>query len=234
MVNFLLELIDFNEGIDYAVVSKILIIYLVLLWFFVSLWVFNDAKYRFNNILLAIVLGILNLVLSFPFLLIYLLIRPSHREDWDEYGEDGGINIPIVNFTNKEGIAISLHLKIDSKKLTDVNSDYQLDVSLNKDNGEEITTENVQTALNTQRVNKRDKVERAKNSFGRKVSGMGRVTKDGLKKIDVRKVLPKLKKSNVKVVESLDLTRDIDSTVVSKSQNKNEKRKNKNKKKKRK
>lgn len=132
MVNFILELIDFNEGVDYSIVTKIVLLYLVLLWVFVSIWVFNDAKYRFNSIWVAVVLALLNLLLSFPFLLIYLLIRPSHREDWDDV-VDGGINIPVANFTGKEGVVISLQLKIDSKKMLDEKIDYNLDIVLNND-----------------------------------------------------------------------------------------------------
>lgn len=138
MVNFILELISFNEGIDYSVVTKIVVIYLILLWVFVSVWVFNDAKVRFNNIFVAGCLALLNLLLSFPFLLIYLLIRPSHRDEWDEVS-DGGINIPVANFTGKDGVVISLQLKIDSKKILDEKIDYNLDVVLNKDNGEDST-----------------------------------------------------------------------------------------------
>lgn len=132
MVNFILDLISFNEGIDYSVVTKIVVVYLVLLWVFVSVWVFNDAKYRFSNLWVAGILALLNLVLSFPFLLIYLLIRPSHRDEWDESSE-GGINIPVANFTGKDGVLISLQLKIDTKKILEEKIDYNLDVSLNKD-----------------------------------------------------------------------------------------------------
>lgn len=133
MVDLVLELIDFNEGVDYSVVSKIVIVYLILLWVFVSIWVFNDARYRFNNSIIAFFLAVLNLFLSFPFLLIYLLIRPSHREEWDDLNEEGGVNIPVVNFTGKDGVVISLQLKIDSKKILDENIDYKLDVTLNKE-----------------------------------------------------------------------------------------------------
>jgi hypothetical protein len=138
MVNFILELISFNEGVDYSVVTKIVVLYLVLLWVFVSVWVFNDAKARFNNLLVAGILALLNLILSFPFLLIYLLIRPSHREEWDD-ASDGGINIPVANFTGKDGVVISLQLKIDSKKILDEKIDYNLDVVLNKENEEPST-----------------------------------------------------------------------------------------------
>lgn len=133
MIDIILELIDFNEGVDYAVVTKVIVVYLVLLWFFVSMWVFNDAKYRFNNWVIAIFLALLNLVLSFPFLLIYLLVRPSQRDDLDDFNEEGGVNIPIVNFTKDDGVVISLQLKIDSKKIVEDNIDYQLDVALTKD-----------------------------------------------------------------------------------------------------
>ena len=138
MVNFILDLISFNEGIDYSTVSKIVVGDLILLWIFVSIWVFNDAKLRFNNLIVAAFLGVLNLVLSFPFLLIYLLIRPSHRDEWDD-SSDGGINIPVANFTGKEGVVISLQLKIDTKKILDEKTDYNLDIVLNKDNEEPST-----------------------------------------------------------------------------------------------
>lgn len=133
MIDLILELIDFNEGVNYAVVTKIIVVYLALLWFFVSVWVFNDAKYRFNSWVIAFFLAILNLILSFPFLLIYLLVRPSHREDLDDFSEEGGVNIPIVNFTKDNGVVISLQLKIDSKKIVEDNIDYKLDVALTKD-----------------------------------------------------------------------------------------------------
>jgi len=133
MVNFILELISFNEGVDYSVVTEIVVLYLILLWVFVSVWVFNDAKARFNNLVVAGILALLNLILSFPFLLIYLLIRPSHRDEWDE-ASDGGINIPVANFTGKDGVVISLQLKIDSRKILDEKVDYNLDVVLNKEN----------------------------------------------------------------------------------------------------
>lgn len=109
--------------------------YLSLLWVFVSIWVFNDARYRFNNTIIALFLAFLNLFLLFPFLLIYLLIRPSRREDWDDLAESGGVSIPVVNFTDKDGVVISLHLKIDSKKILDDNADYKVDISLNRDDG---------------------------------------------------------------------------------------------------
>ncbi len=140
MINFILELIDFNEGIDYGTVSKIVTIYLILLWFFVSLWLYNDAKYRFNNLILAVLLGVLNFFLSFPFLLIYLLIRPSHREEWDDYIEEGGINIPIINFTQQDGIVISLQLKVNNKKLSSGEAaDYNLNVVLDTPHDEDDT-----------------------------------------------------------------------------------------------
>lgn len=135
MVDLILELVDFNEGIDYSIVSKVVLTYLSLLWFFVSVWVFNDARYRFDNTIIAFFLAFLNLFLLFPFLLIYLLIRPSRREDWDDLAESGGVSIPVVNFADKDGVVISLHLKIDSKKILDDNADYKVDISLNRDDG---------------------------------------------------------------------------------------------------
>lgn len=173
MVNFILELIDFNEGVDYSVVTSIVIIYLVLLWVFVSVWVFNDAKYRFNNLIVAGMLALLNLVLSFPFLLIYLLIRPSHRDDWDDTS-DGGINIPIVNFTGKDGVVISLQLKIDSKKILDEKIDYNLDVILNKDNEEtstgkiEIIAENNDTESYNVDVEKKNYISKSYEKITKK------------------------------------------------------------------
>lgn len=148
MIDLVLDLIDFNEGINYVLVSKVIIIYLILLWCFVSVWVFNDARSRFSSKFIAVVLALVNLILSFPFLLIYLLIRPSTKDGWEDSIEDGGVNIPIVNFTKKGKVMISLQLQIDSKSFLDKDGDeYKFDISLKNKDGSELKGNPLNDAL---------------------------------------------------------------------------------------
>ena len=223
MVNFILELIDFNEGVDYSVVTSIVIIYLVLLWVFVSVWVFNDAKYRFNNLIVAGMLALLNLVLSFPFLLIYLLIRPSHRDDWDDTS-DGGINIPIVNFTGKDGVVISLQLKIDSKKILDEKIDYNLDVILNKDNEEtstgkiEIRAENNDTERYNVDVEKKNYISKSFEKITKKFKSI-------FSSLKGKRTRNNEDDQSTKDFETLEVTSDLKTKSKSKKKNKKWKKK---------
>ncbi len=233
MIDIILELIDFNESVDYSVVTKIVLAYLVLLWIFVSIWVFNDAKYRFNNMIIAILLGILNLVLSFPFLLIYLLVRPSHRDDDDDFSEEGGVNIPIVNFTKDDGVVISLQLKIDSKKIVEDKIDYKLDVALTKDDNtvipgrveisasipEKEETEQTKVPFT---VRLRTKMKSLIESFKEKVGNLKSKLSGKLKR-----------KENVTVVIKDENLKE-DEKVLPAKETRSKKKKNKSKKKKRK
>lgn len=130
MAELILDLVSFNRDVpDYSIIIPLTIVYLLVLWVIVSVWVYFDAKKRYQNRFFAILIALANLVLQFPFLFVYLLIRPDSpelAEDWVE----GGLNVPIVNFTGDEGVIMSLELRINPKKLADEkSSEMKIDVS---------------------------------------------------------------------------------------------------------
>ena len=244
MVDLILDLIDFNEGIDYSFVSRIVVLYLVVLWIFVSVWVFNDAKYRFGSKFVAFLFSILNFFLSFPFLLIYLLVRPSHRDEWDDALESGGINIPVANFVGKEGVTISFNLKINSKKILDENSDYKLDISLDNEDGtqtENIIVESTGVMIPSEDDNK--KQVKSLSSLKRLSITIKNVFKSTLELIvkpfsSLRQKVQSKRQSKTNKFEMIDESQNMyepnNSKIAQKKSSKESKKKNKSKKKKKK
>ncbi len=134
MVQFLLDLIQFNNQVpDYSIIIPVVIIYLCSLWLIVSIWTFFDARKRYSRKSMAFLVAILNFILQFPFLFVYLLIRPSGADESEEW-IDGGVNVPVVNFTGSDGIVMSLELRINPKKVADARTpEMKIDVSFDSD-----------------------------------------------------------------------------------------------------
>lgn len=125
----LLSLIQVNQGVDYSFVIPLIIGYVILFWVIVSVWVYYDAKKRYEGMKMPRLIALGNFVFQVPFLLLYLLFRPI-EEDYANEGSQGGVNVPIVNFIGKEGVAMSLELKINHNALMPDNaSEMKIDVS---------------------------------------------------------------------------------------------------------
>src|SRR5258706_1665730 len=130
MFNFLINILETN--IDYKTVLTGIFVYLLLLWLMFCFWVFMDSQKRYNNFIVSIVFFLLVLVFNFPALIFYLIIRPEKEEDnimflqGGDMGQ-GGVNVPIVNFLGKDGIELSLQLKI-SNKSTVMNPNLKVNV----------------------------------------------------------------------------------------------------------
>lgn len=130
MSEFLLDIIDLNEEIDYSVLSTLICSYFVVLWLVISVWVGVDAWKRYQNSNLAMVFFVLTFLLNFPILIFYFIVRPEHKpDDYDEW-ETGGVNVPVVNFVGKEGVDMVLQLKINPANITSSEStDMKIDVN---------------------------------------------------------------------------------------------------------
>src|SRR5260221_789757 len=124
---------------DFNKVLAFLGIYLVLLWAAFCLWVFVDARKRYNNIFIAFLFFILVLILNFPVLIFYFVIRPENPEDnilylQSDQGISEGVNVPIINFVGEKGVEMTFSLRINkhASHASDmkVNVDF---VSENKD-----------------------------------------------------------------------------------------------------
>jgi len=113
MPSAILDFVKLNEKVDYSLIIPVCVGYVFLFWFLVSIWLYTDARKRIEKRRYAIILFLLNLIFGIPFLLLYLLARPMDREEVDQLS--GGINIPVVNFVGKDGVAMSFELKINPK-----------------------------------------------------------------------------------------------------------------------
>ncbi|MEO6728460.1 MAG: hypothetical protein ABIM99_00910 [Candidatus Dojkabacteria bacterium] len=121
-------------SIDFAKIFIFVAIYLLVLWLLICVWVYNDAMKRFKAMHLAIIFFMLCLVLNFPALIFYLIIRPESEEEHvfymhsdEEASNLGGVNVPIVNFIGEDGFKISLQLKVANPK---ADKDSNLDINL--------------------------------------------------------------------------------------------------------
>lgn len=155
MNDLILNLVKFNEGVDFTVLIPIIFLYLAIFWLIVSVWVFMDSKSRLKSKKKGIALAILNFIFGIPFLLLYILARPFDdseilldlKDDEAEHAKNaayGGLNVPVVNFMGKDGVVMSLEIKINPKSMDAVNdSEMKIDVSFDsKDESKKIIESN--------------------------------------------------------------------------------------------
>jgi len=170
MVEFLLELIKFNSEVpDYSIIIPLIFLYLFSLWLIVSIWVYYDARKRYAKKMMAISMAMLNFILQFPFLFVYLLVRPPDLEESEEWIE-GGVNVPIINFTGNEGVVMSLELRINPKAVADAKTpEMKIDVSFDSEDEKKqlINIENKQTGTEEKTiiVHKTGFIQKFKSKF---------------------------------------------------------------------
>jgi len=151
MNDLILNLVKFNEDVDFTVLIPLLLIYFAIFWLIVSVWVFMDSKSRLKSKKKALALSILNFIFGIPFLLLYILARPFDdselsldlKDDDTEHSNNasyGGVNVPVVNFMGKDGVVMSLEIKINPKSMDIVKeSEMKIDVSFDsKDESKKI------------------------------------------------------------------------------------------------
>lgn len=148
MIDFFLKFLE--SQINYQVILLGIALYLASVWVMFSLWVFIDARKRFNNMLAAVLLSLFVLPFNLPGLIFYLIIRPEEDilgSDLAFDGVAGGVNVPLVNYTGRDGevvMALNLQLSPRSNPNADMNINVgwtsgqeQLSVSSNSANMDE-------------------------------------------------------------------------------------------------
>jgi hypothetical protein len=135
MYDVVVDLIEFNESINFRFIVAGVLLYLFILWLIIVLWVYFDAKKRFTSEIQPSIMAFGTLFLGFPFLIFYLLIRPDRDENVLAWEEDNnpGVNIPVINFTGKEGVEMTLNLSIHPKVKDARPSDIKVGVSIEPD-----------------------------------------------------------------------------------------------------
>jgi len=188
VADFLLEFIEFNKDVDYAQVFLGVVIYFMLFWLAVSVWVIKDAVTRGIKRRYAVLIGMATFLLSIPFLLLYLLARPHFTEEFDEWHE-GGVNIPIVNFTGEKGIEMSFELRVHPKNLSKIqNSDMKIGIEFDS------KSEKFEIASDTNTDAKKKMKDNKKSNSNKNVEedNKQKISSDSATKSDIRTTLKDL------------------------------------------
>lgn len=141
--------------------------YIFILWLIMPVWVFIDAKKKYNNITLATLFFILVLPLNIPGLIFYIIIRP---EGGSGYAGDlsDSINIPVVNFlSNEKELVMGLELKVNPDLIKeDKLNDLNLKVALESEDGN-IKIENIANDKATDNNESKINLDSVKSIFGK-------------------------------------------------------------------
>ncbi|MCA9381458.1 hypothetical protein KC678_04290 [Candidatus Dojkabacteria bacterium] len=131
----ILSLQTLLENINIFHVLFISFLYLIILWSLIPIWVYIDAKKRYDNPRMAKLFFFLILPLNIPGFIIYIIIRPDDQIDFpnSQIESEDLINVPIVKFLNeKNDFVMSFDLRInggiiDPKDRADLNMQVSID-----------------------------------------------------------------------------------------------------------
>ncbi|MCA9386406.1 hypothetical protein KC669_00040 [Candidatus Dojkabacteria bacterium] len=180
------------------------------MWSLIPIWVYLDAKKRYNNPRTAKIFFFLVLPLNIPGFIIYIIIRPDDYIDFpnSQIDSEDLINVPIVKFLNeKKDFVMSFDLRInggiiDPKDRADLNMSVSIDAD--KKN---IILEN--TEISQEIVEKQDEVLPKKNDKKEKVHGVKK--KKNKQKNKNRKTIRERIKNTLKEVKGFFILEDEES-----------------------
>lgn len=118
MVDFFLNLIKVNEGIDYAFWISICVAYFFIIWFIVCIWVFSDARRRYESTITCVLFFIFTILFGPPALIFYIMIRPEHTLEEDyliNLALSGEKELKPIYFDGEHGFDISINLSVQPK-----------------------------------------------------------------------------------------------------------------------
>lgn len=163
MNDLILNLVRFNEEVDFTIVIPLTILYFFIFWVIVSIWVYIDSKPRLKSKKRAIAVALLNQIFGLPFLLLYILARPFDesellhvKEEDNDRKMNGGVNVPLVNFTGKDGVVMSLEIKINPENINEKkDTEMKIDVSFDsKDENKQISEIKAELSSKIKELNK--------------------------------------------------------------------------------
>jgi len=126
-VQDLLNVITGKQAPDFNLVLMLLVIYLALLWLAFCVWVFVDAKKRYDKMYKAILISLVVFVLNFPALIFYLVVRPEDEAAFVSQAHTSGVEVPVVRFVDANGkLKLALNLEIANQ----VNDQSDMTVSV--------------------------------------------------------------------------------------------------------
>lgn len=148
-----------NSTIDFSQVGTILGLWILALWAVFCFWVFTDANKRYKHRKWGLFWFIVVLILNFPALVLYFIVRPENEENHVIYlGNEGsntlgGINVPLINFTGEDGV-VQLSLSLSLNK--NIGENVQFDLKVNDTDKYKVQEKQVSVEVETKGVEAKD------------------------------------------------------------------------------
>lgn len=78
----ILNLVTQLQNLDFELVAKVCAGYIAIIWFITTLWIFFDARQRYPRLYQALLVTFFTSIpiLGFPFLILYVVMRPEHTK----------------------------------------------------------------------------------------------------------------------------------------------------------
>lgn len=120
MSDMLLNLINYNEGVNYNTIFVLVFLYMFLFWFIVCVWVFFDGSKRYDNKMLPLLTFLFVLLMGFPALVFYILIRPEHTKEEkyfiEKAAEGKSVESEKIHITGGDGFNVMLNFEVFPNK----------------------------------------------------------------------------------------------------------------------
>ncbi|MBN2015714.1 hypothetical protein JW766_02685 [Candidatus Dojkabacteria bacterium] len=132
MWDFLLDLVQANESVNYAFILAVVASYVFLIWFVICIWVFFDARKRFRSVITSILLSVFSLLFGPPALIFYIMIRPEHTLEEEYYMNlalTGERETRPIYFEGEQGFEIAFSVSVQPKSVEGGKHEMMMNVS---------------------------------------------------------------------------------------------------------
>ncbi len=132
MAEFLLNLVDVNENINYSLIITVIVSYLYFLWFVICIWVFTDGQRRYKTVIPSVLFTIFVFIFGPPALIFYVMVRPEHTLEEDYYinlALSGEKELKPIYFDGNKGFDISINMSVQPKENSNDKHKMFMDVS---------------------------------------------------------------------------------------------------------
>ncbi|MFC1780194.1 hypothetical protein ACFLY9_00660 [Patescibacteria group bacterium] len=132
MWDFLLNLVQVNESINYSLIISVIVSYFFFIWFVVCIWIFFDARKRYESTITPALFCVFILIFGIPALIFYIMIRPEHTLEEDYYMNlalSGEKALKPICFDGDKGFDISINMAVQPKTEKDGKHKMEMQVA---------------------------------------------------------------------------------------------------------
>jgi hypothetical protein len=132
MWDFLLNLVQVNESINYSLIISVIVSYFFFIWFVVCIWIFFDARKRYESTITPALFCVFTLTFGIPALIFYIMVRPEHTLEEDYYMNlalSGEKTLKPIYFDGDKGFDISINMAVQPKTAKDEKHKMEMQVA---------------------------------------------------------------------------------------------------------